>query len=304
MNKVFAAQNEGAEYGETPIYSDESSNLVETAQNIPLQIPQIQNIKDEIKKDLQAEMQTQIQTANSSLDNVTGYLAIGALAISVISILLLIIIKSSLQSRMNKLTTLFNMQRDELSKVTDELKVTKNEINRLKNHIENLEMKLSKVEEIPERQPQSYVSPPIQLKKTPPEDKFKDFISDFNALKGVRGSEQIKLREEFLSKYKIKGFNCKNFNERMNNPSLEPEFETSQSPASCEYWAYEDSNETFVVLPNVKSYNENYHVARAMSFVFDSNFENGNYSNIRVIKPAIFRSNLQLFEKGELVLSK
>ena len=308
MNKVLAYIGEGgAEYGETSGYSDElsDSQMQTSAQNIPLQISQIQSLKGELKKDLQTEIQAQIQTATAPLGNVTGYLTIGASVISVISILLLIIIKSTLQSKMNRIMTLFNSQRDELGKVTDELKAAKNEIKTLKNRLETVELKAADVIKTAEIRQQNYIAPPVQIpKKTSPEDKFKDFVSDFNALAGIRGNDQRKRRDDFLVKYKVKGFNCKNYNERMNNPSLEPEFETSTNAANCEYWAYEFSSNRFAVLPNVKSYNENYHVARAMGFVFNSNFEEGNYSNISIVNPAVFDGTLQLVEKGELVLSE
>ena len=280
--------------------SQNANNLLQKAQ-------EFNELKTKIAQDLQGDIQTQVQTqiqaANQPFGSNTGYVVVGALAVSVISILLLIVIKSALQSQMNKLTSHSKSQKEEIEKLTDELKAAKNEIRTLKSRLENFEVKPNYETPAP-----VYSAPPPERVQTPApvyseKESFQDFVNECNSLASIRGPEQRKRREEIFAKYQVKGFNCKNFNERMNNPNLEPEFETSQSPANCEYWAYEVSSDKFAVVPNVKNYNGNYHGARAMGYVFNSNFRDGNYASVRVVKPAIFSGMWRLDEKGELVLN-
>ena len=145
--------------------------------------------------------------------------------------------------------------------------------------------------------------------ETPPPsnllDKRKDFINDFNALNNFAPNEKRVKRNEFFNKYQIRAFNCKNYNERMNNPALKPEFEITTQAINGEYWAYEIGSNTFAIAPNVKSYNYNCHVARAMGEVFDSNFVSGFYSNIQLERAAEFINsgqNWTLVKKGKLIL--
>ena len=131
-----------------------------------------------------------------------------------------------------------------------------------------------------------------------------DFLRDYNIWQSkTDGFEKNNARKDFIAKYKVKYFNCVNFNERMNQPKLPPIFE--ESSASGEYWAIQTAENIFKVVPNVKSYNDNYHVARAMCEVFDSNFDAGNYSNIQLERAAEFTNsgkNWTLIRKGKLIL--
>ena len=131
-----------------------------------------------------------------------------------------------------------------------------------------------------------------------------DFLRDYNIWQSkTDGFEKINARKDFIAKYKVRYFNCVNYNERMNQPKLPPIFE--ESPASGDYWAIQTAGNIFKVVPNVKSYNDNYHVARAMCEVFDSNFDAGNYSNIQLERAAEFTNsgqNWTLIRKGKLVL--
>ena len=296
-----------------PQRETDSDNNSESSVNISIQDTKLQNIKTEIKQDLTKEFQTQIQTevqaATAPLGNITGYVTSGAIALSVISILVLIVIRNEVISAIKKLKLTVNSQKETIEKLTNELNVAKSEIRTLKNSSEismprYVSENLSSVHEL-ENSPQSQkIQAPPQFTTSPSlNDKLKEFMEKFNALADFRGSERIKLREEFFNKYQIKGFSCQNYNELMNNPNLEPKFETLSNPINCDYWAYEISSDKFAVVPNVKNYNENYHIARAMGIVFNSNFVEGNYSNIRVKNPEIFSSMWHLSEKGELVLS-
>ena len=117
-----------------------------------------------------------------------------------------------------------------------------------------------------------------------------DFLRDYNIWQSkTDGFEKINARKDFIAKYKVRYFNCVNYNERMNQPKLPPIFE--ESPASGDYWAIQTAGNIFKVVPNVKSYNDNYHVARAMCEVFDSNFDAGNYSNIQLERAAEFTNS-------------
>ena len=131
-----------------------------------------------------------------------------------------------------------------------------------------------------------------------------DFLRDYNIWQSkTDGFEKINARKDFIAKYKVRYFNCVNYNERMNQPKLPPIFE--ESSASGEYWAIQTAGNIFKVVPNVKSYNDNYHVARAMCEVFDSNFDVGNYSNIQLERAAEFTNsgqNWTLVKKGKLIL--
>ena len=131
-----------------------------------------------------------------------------------------------------------------------------------------------------------------------------DFLRDYNIWQSkTDGFEKINARKDFIAKYKVRYFNCVNYNERMNQPKLPPIFE--ESPASGDYWAIQTAGNIFKVVPNVKSYNDNYHVARAMCEVFDSNFDSGNYSNIQLERAAEFTNsgqNWTLIRKGKLIL--
>ena len=131
-----------------------------------------------------------------------------------------------------------------------------------------------------------------------------DFLRDYNIWQSkTDGFEKNNARKDFIAKYKVRYFNCVNFNERMNQPKLPPIFE--ESSASGDYWAIQTAGNIFKVVPNVKSYNDNYHVARAMCEVFDSNFDAGNYSNIQLERAAEFTNsgkNWTLIRKGKLIL--
>ncbi len=133
-----------------------------------------------------------------------------------------------------------------------------------------------------------------------------DFLKDYNVvLSKTDGYEKQSARKNFIAKYNVRFFNCVNFNERMNNPNVEPVFEENSAAQRGDYWAIPISGNTFKVVPNVNSYTENYHVARAMGAVFDSNYINGSYSNIQLERAAEFTNSGQnwiLTKKGKLIL--
>ncbi len=300
-------------------------NLLEGIAENPVTSPPVDvaAIKTEIQKNLQKELQTQIQTqidaATAPLGSTTGYIATAALVISILSIFIFLLLRSGLNSRINSFITKFNNRAeiDEIASLKNDLKILRSENRELRMRLESLENKPAQTYiSTPAPAVTLQKSPALTLQKssvqnypakTPPPptllDKYADFISEFNELnaKEMTGYEKQSARQNFVSKYNVKFFSCVNYNERMNNPNLEPEF--AQQSGKGDYWAYEVEADTFAVVPNVSSYTENLHVARAMGEVFNSNFKDGNYSNIRVVKPAIFKGMWRLAEKGELVLS-
>ena len=114
-------------------------------------------------------------------------------------------------------------------------------------------------------------------------------IADFNALAKQGGHNLKTAKDDFIRKYNVRAFNCSNFEARMNEPVPAPNFVEAPSAPSGEYWAVPLKGNSFTVFPNVRTYSDNYHTARAMGEVFNSNFAAGRtYSNITVEQPAIF----------------
>lgn len=265
------------------------------------------------ENDIQNMIQQQIEPATAPFGSNTGYIAVSGIVLSLLVVIILLLIRNSLLSRINNLTKDFKELKEKNSRFANldkEIATLSGENYELRNRLESLENQIRNT-------PSVEVRPQVNFQKAPPLtaspyaapppptllDKCKDFIADFNALNNFAPNEKRVKRNEFFNKYQIRAFNCKNFNERMNNPALEPQFEIAAQAINGEYWAYEVESNTFAVVPNVKNYNDNYHGARAMVFVFDSNYSGGNYANIRVVKPAIFKGMWRLGEKGELVLS-
>ena len=138
------------------------------------------------------------------------------------------------------------------------------------------------------------------------EEKEKAFIKDFNSLLAESKTSNFRTaRAEFTRKYSIKAFSCANYDERMKNPSLAPEFVSESSSAKGDFWAYKVDNVYLVVpSPANSSYNDNLHLERAMSEVFDSNFIQGKtYDEISVEQAAIFLEGWKKEKKGTLKLS-
>lgn len=136
----------------------------------------------------------------------------------------------------------------------------------------------------------------------------RNFLSEYNnILSETDGYKKKIAREEFIKKYNVRAFSCTNYNEKMNKPSLAAIFEEISPLSVGDYWAIQISENIFKVVPNVKAYNENLHVARAMVEVFDSNFDSGTetYVKIYVDTAAEFTNsgqNWNLVKKGRITL--
>lgn len=133
------------------------------------------------------------------------------------------------------------------------------------------------------------------------------FVTDFNALEKLSGFSARQAREKFLRRYKVRALICANVEERMNRPKLAPKFSEASSIAGGDFWAFEGGENIFAVVPNLKTYTENHHAERAFGIVFESNFEGGTYSRLRVEQAAVFESvggKWKLKDTGKIILSK
>lgn len=133
------------------------------------------------------------------------------------------------------------------------------------------------------------------------------FVNDFNALSKLSGFSGRQARERFLRRHKVKAFTCANVEERMNRPKLTPIFAEVASVAGGDYWACAVEGNLFVVVPNLKTYTENHHAERAFGQIFESNFEGGTYSKIRVERAAIFEfsgDKWKFKQTGKIILGK
>ena len=139
-------------------------------------------------------------------------------------------------------------------------------------------------------------------------DSFRgNFVNDFNALEKLSGFSARQAREKFLRRYKVRAFTCANVEERMNNPKLAPKFSEASSVASGDFWACNVDGNIFAVVPNLKTYTENHHAERAFGQVFESNFDGGTYSRLRVERAATFELvgiEWRLKSVGKIILSK
>ncbi len=133
------------------------------------------------------------------------------------------------------------------------------------------------------------------------------FVTDFNALSKLSGFSGRQARERFLRRHKVRAFTCANVEERMNRPKLAPKFVEASSVAGGDFWACAVAGNTFAVVPNLKTYTENHHAERAFGLVFESNFDGGRYSRLRVERAAVFElsgDKWRLKQTGKLVLSR
>ena len=133
------------------------------------------------------------------------------------------------------------------------------------------------------------------------------FVTDFNALSKLSGFTARREREKFLRRHKVRAFTCANVEDRMNRPKLAPKFVDASSLSGGDFWASAIDGNTFAVVPNVKTYTENHHAERAFGVVFESNFDGGTYSRLRVERAAVFElasGKWKLKQAGKIVLSK
>ena len=148
----------------------------------------------------------------------------------------------------------------------------------------------------------------VKVEKIESNEKYGEaFVNDFNALEKLSGYSARKAREKFLRRHKVRAFTCSNVEERMNRPKIAPTFSEATSVTGGDFWACAVEGNLFAVVPNLKNYTENHHAERAFGLVFESNFESGTYSKIRVERAATFElvgDKWKLKSAGKIVLNK
>ncbi len=133
--------------------------------------------------------------------------------------------------------------------------------------------------------------------------KCNEFAQDFNHIQELSGYDANNAKKAFQSRYDIRGFKCVNFNERFNNPRIKPKFEEAPSLGEADLWGFRYKS-YYLVLPNVKTYTGSNHGAGGMKELFRSNFQQGHtYQNIKLRLPAVLTIDLQIYNKGELILN-
>ena len=93
----------------------------------------------------------------------------------------------------------------------------------------------------------------------------------------------------------------------MNNPKLAPKFSEASSVASGDFWACNVDGNIFAVVPNLKTYTENHHAERTFGQIFESNFDGGTYSRLRVERAATFElsgDKWKLRQAGKIILGR
>ena len=130
------------------------------------------------------------------------------------------------------------------------------------------------------------------------------FVDEFNALNDLSGFDARNARRQFVEKFHVQAFSCSNYEYRMTHPDTPPEFQ-DESSGKGTFWAI-PSKENFSVVPNLKTYEEQYHLTGGMQEAFESNFTGGRtYGKIQLIRPAVFAKDLngwRIIRRGELKL--
>ena len=171
--------------------------------------------------------------------------------------------------------------------------------------IDNLEEKIAKLDTEIERVRLEILYPKTKNSASSAQKITKSFINDYNIWQKKSLPEKTKTLKNFIKKYKVRGFSCINYNERMNHPELPPIFEENFSASEGDYLASKSENDIFAVVPKVVFYDKYYHVGGAMCEVFESNYNGGDYVNIQLERAAEFTNsgkNWTLIRKGKLIL--
>ena len=237
------------------------------------------------------DLQTEIGNKTSLLGIDTGNILVGSVVVELILFILILFLILRLSNEQNRSSRMITKQKEKIEDLT-------RKVEKLERNAEQQKMSApvtnwsAPPKPVPETQhfnaPRPIERPPEPRPLTA-EDKYKDFVKDFNALVGQSGMNLKNARSDFMRKYNVQTFTCTNFEARMNEPVPAPIFDSANSAANPDYWAYEFESGVFAVVPNVKIYSDNHHTARAMGEVFTSNFTAGRtYSDITVEQPAIF----------------
>ena len=201
-----------------------------------------------------------------------------------------------------------NSQR--INKLEQQLAQKERELAELREAMENVARSKSKPAEQSAAAP-SILRPAMMAEaeaavQVTPQGRLQQFIQEYNDLMSQRDNSMAArdAKKAFVQKYQLRGFDCINYEDRMNHPELAPQFAEKANPAQASFWAVQVQGETYGVVPNLKAYEEQAHQTAGMKEVFDSNFQGGSYAGIKVLKPAFFAGLTQLIERGKLDLKK
>lgn len=246
-----------------------------------------------------ADLQTFTEENTSLFGSLLGNILLFSVVLEAVLLILVFICLTKLsdfKERHNKLRQTCSAQEETIKKLSKKVESLTKEITSIKTAPpivnrdaapRNIEVhSFTSVPTVQLEKPPSPPPPPIVTNQIAPEEKFTDFVKAFNSLANQGGYDAKKARDEFVQKYRVRAFNCINFEARMNDPIPPPVFGEA---TNGEYWAIPFADNSFFVFPNVKIYSDNHHTARAMGEVFKSNFASGGtYSKITVEKPAVF----------------
>ena len=185
-------------------------------------------------------------------------------------------------------------------------------IARLSGHVEAVGMRQYQAEQVrpaaPEPRPAAIPQQP--LRQESPEEQLRNrlnsFVQEYNALMSQRNNSMAArdAKRQFVQDNRLRGFDCVNYEARMNHPEQAPIFAENGNPAQAYFWALQLQGDQYAVVPNLKAYEGQVHQTGGMKEVFDSNYQAGSYAGIMVLKPAIFSGLSQLLQKGQLRLEK
>ena len=254
------------------------------------------------------ELQSQVKSSEGLLGGYTDYALIGVGFVALITfVLCIVMVKSAARNEMlERLRKSFSKREEENS---DKIAELNRKIFALESRLREMQSE-RKIQAAPQNLPSNVIqlnnntvpvyAPPPEPPKPSLEDKYAEFVREFNALADLSGYDAKKANENFRQKYNVQSFVCTNAEMRVKSPMPPAEF--GDNP-NGNYLAFEIESGIFAVVPKVSSYTPNHHYDQAMGEVFSSNFAQGNtYSKIRVVKPAIFNGKWALETKGQLVL--
>lgn len=286
----------------------QQQSLLSETESAPVTIKEFSHFQTETNRQLE-ELKTLTEEKTSLFGIDTGNILLGVLGVELFILFAVIFFfmkTSQLADQSNKMVKQLSAQKEKIDALTSELEKVKRNAAQTPSIAPAADIlskpKPAEIQSFSEIHPiEKPVAAPRQVT---PEDKFKDFVKDFNALAGLTGFDLKESKANFQKKYKIQMFTCANFEARMNEPIPKPIFDSANAQTNPDYWAYEFEPGVFAAVPNVKTYSDNCHTARAMGDLFASNFIAGRtYNRIRVNKPAIFRGMWNLEKQGELELS-
>lgn len=250
-------------------------------------------------------LQMEIGNRTSLFGIDTGNILVGSIILEVLLFVVLLIILKDGLGRLSKRLTKQDERIETLTRKIEQLeRNAAQQKQKMPEQVINSSVSPKLVVETQNFSEPRWIERPPEPRPITAEDKYKDFVKDFNALVGQSGINLKNARSDFMRKYNVQTFTCTNFEARMNEPVPAPVFDSANSIANPDYWAYEFESGIFSVVPNVKIYSDNHHTARAMGEVFKSNFTAGRtYNKIHVNKPAIFKGMWNFEKQGELELS-